>query len=708
MATTLGVPLGLLTLLLAVVAFAATASPSKPSRHARLNAPPIGRHGLLQAQLASSPRSMAEAASLEAIPAPLVVQPARIRLWSATETAVADQQRRRRKVAAAPGAAMPSAPGPAPGPMVAMAPVAAVEVVEKEEIKEVMHYKHPGAGYKKKSPYYDKQQKLLGKTQVSMTMKCIIFLTAQFFIVYTALFIVQTVNRVRPTALKRLERCLECVAKTCYFIPMLCVLFLATRMRAIQLTQGMTDKYELPQWWVKQAMLACSLAVCLQTVLAAIYYALLSKDPDDAKGSMRRLAQDTARMWRTPDSAGGHENATRMGTETVTEKALNLARWFTIIALYLGFMAVCIGVCTMRAPEEVWGKAGGPPVSPAAFCTMFLATLYFAVHFCIELVKNVDEFLTPQGQRFGALDPVFLRDAATTVDIAPQLCILFLAARLRALQLDPKTGSPPQWAEIMFYVSSFAVLGLVLLCVVAAYLLPKEAETREEERAVEEQPVARLSARTKAAEFLRFILMFNLFMGAISVIFSTIVQKRADGPTPTVPPSIKCIMILTTVYFIVYSLMWLTATAKKLRYAPIRVTLLATFLETRAKEAIDFAPMLCVLFLGTFMRALQITGGQGAPQRWAQTSMYVGTMALVLMTVARLDMLILPSQPEAQKPDGAPPGAKPAANRIMAFFFMLHHLCLLLMHVAVAVVVLALVTMTPETAKGAGSLAEVI
>merc|ERR1719171_2382541 len=111
-------------------------------------------------------------------------------------------------------------------------------------------------------------------------MKCIIFMTVQFFVIYTAVFITQTVNRMRPTTLPRLERCLLSVEKTLYFIPMLCVLFLATRMRAVQLTQGMTDSYDLPQWWVKQAMLACSVAVCLQTVLAAIYYALLSKDPD--------------------------------------------------------------------------------------------------------------------------------------------------------------------------------------------------------------------------------------------------------------------------------------------------------------------------------------------------------------------------------------------------------------------------------------------
>ena len=38
------------------------------------------------------------------------------------------------------------------------------------------------------------------------------------------------------------------------YAPMLCVLFIGTRMRAIQLTQGETEKYKLPQPWVQGAM----------------------------------------------------------------------------------------------------------------------------------------------------------------------------------------------------------------------------------------------------------------------------------------------------------------------------------------------------------------------------------------------------------------------------------------------------------------------
>jgi len=551
------------------------------------------------------------------------------------------------------------APGPAPVPAVAPLKV-------QDDIKQMMHFKHPNGGYKKGSPLYGKQQAakaaLVAKTRVSTTMKCVIFLTTQYFIVYTVLFITQTVNKVRPTTLPRLERCLVCVTKTLYFIPMLCVLFFATRMRAVQLSQGMTDKYELPQWWVKQAMITCSLAVCLQTVLDAIYYALLSKDPE-IKG----------------------------GNPSPIEKALNAGRWLVVVCLYLGFAIVCIGVCTMPAPDELWGPGGSPKVSPAVACTIALATFYFAVYFCIELVKNVDEFLTPEGQRFGVLAPqaVFLRDVATTVDICPMLCILFLTARLRALQLDPKDGNPQSWTQTFFYLTSFSVFGLVVLCVVVARLLS----------AGQEEP-QRLNPKARAAEFLRALCMLILLVGAVVIFISMYLQKSKEGPTPSLPPSIKCVIIMAMVYFTVYTSVWFINFMRRLQTRGWNSTFfinLSKFLEEKAKTAIDFCPMLSILFLGTFMRALQITAGRGAPQPWAQTFMYVGAMAVVLMTVARIDTLVFPSV----STEGSP---KPPNRRILAFFNMLQHLCLLMMYIAVVVVVIALFTMTPKTATGSGAM----
>merc|ERR1719162_522066 len=121
------------------------------------------------------------------------------------------------------------------------------------------------------------------------------------------------------------------------------------------------------------------------------------------------------------------------------------------------------------------------------------------------------------------------------------LCILFLAARLRALQLEPKMGAPTPWATTFFYGSSASVLGLVLLCIVGRK--DKEPASNEEPRPT--------SKKEKAMEFLRSGFMFLLCLGAIMVICSMFVQKRKDGVTPNIPPSIKCVMILPSLFFVV-------------------------------------------------------------------------------------------------------------------------------------------------------------
>merc|ERR1719352_1997782 len=52
--------------------------------------------------------------------------------------------------------------------------------------------------------------------------------------------------------------------------PMLCILFIGTRMRAIQLTQGDTEKYHLPQPWVQQSMFACVFSLLGQVVVVLL------------------------------------------------------------------------------------------------------------------------------------------------------------------------------------------------------------------------------------------------------------------------------------------------------------------------------------------------------------------------------------------------------------------------------------------------------
>merc|ERR1719161_703089 len=104
----------------------------------------------------------------------------------------------------------------------------------------------------------------------SPTLQCVISLTIQYFVLYTLLQILRTVNQFTGNAMLGWQKVLEAACTTVTYAPSLSCLFLGCRMRAIQLTQGETDKYQLPQPWVQNAMYACTYAVLAQALLVLI------------------------------------------------------------------------------------------------------------------------------------------------------------------------------------------------------------------------------------------------------------------------------------------------------------------------------------------------------------------------------------------------------------------------------------------------------
>merc|ERR1719178_440141 len=139
--------------------------------------------------------------------------------------------------------------------------------------------------------------------------------------------------------------------------------------------------------------------------------------------------------------------------------------------LYGGFTTVCVGAFSMEAPKELWPD-GQPPVSPAVACTMNLSLQYFAVYLGIAVVQTWEQFSsrTAETRKLSGI----LQLATNTVNFAPMLCILFIGARMRALQLDPVNGNPQKWAQTCFYICAYSVLVQLLLVLVVPLLLDGE------------------------------------------------------------------------------------------------------------------------------------------------------------------------------------------------------------------------------------------
>ena len=65
-----------------------------------------------------------------------------------------------------------------------------------------------------------------------------------------------------------------------------------------------------------------------------------------------------------------------------------------------------------------------------------------------------------------------LKLAKYTVNMAPMLCVLFIGARMRALQIDPVHGSPQPWAQFCFFLCAYSVMFQTLMVILTPFIYP--------------------------------------------------------------------------------------------------------------------------------------------------------------------------------------------------------------------------------------------
>merc|ERR1719450_15982 len=92
---------------------------------------------------------------------------------------------------------------------------------------------------------------------------------------------------------------------------------------------------------------------------------------------------------------------------------------------------------------------------------MNLTMQYFSIYLALAIVTSLSQF-KPQSAMLKSIENT-LHLAKYTVNMAPMLCILFIGARMRALQIDPVHGSPQPWAQFCFYMCAYSVLVQTLM-----------------------------------------------------------------------------------------------------------------------------------------------------------------------------------------------------------------------------------------------------
>jgi len=343
----------------------------------------------------------------------------------------------------------------------------------------------------------------------------------------------------------------------------------------------------------------------------------------------------------------------------------------------------------MDGPEEIWGEEGPPPVSPTMQCIMSLCCLYFGVYLLHTIAHTANE-LRSQPMRFGFMINT-LQFATETVQFAPMLCVLMLAVRMRALQINPYNGNPQYWAQMCFYLCTISICIQTLLVLLSYFLdAPTKKDDWGEVCYSVPHDMGEKKTSSRVLEALRLVSMFLMFCGVIAIMLSVYFIEHPDGPkaTPAVSPTMQCVLFCSTCYFLVHIFLWITLTVRKHTHHLME---LADFLWGPARDSVAFCPILCILFIGLRMRALQITNNRGAPQWWAQYCMHLASWSCLFQALARVDVLL---DRIMQRP-------LPNAARVLCV--VLQYIGLTVMYISGVAVCVAVFLITPETADGEGS-----
>lgn len=329
-------------------------------------------------------------------------------------------------------------------------------------------------------------------------------------------------------------------------------------------------------------------------------------------------------------------------------------------------------------------------------CTMILSVLFFFTQLIIAFCGTYSDFT---GVEFPKTIGI-MNGASSTVEFAPMLAIVFLAARMRALQHE---GQPQAWAQACMFASTGAMCVTTLLAVLVPLALGGRLKTDEVTKVTTfEAPNPTLGY---ALISLRFLCMLGFYGGVVGVIYSIFAFVAPAGPEATLPvsPTVQCVVNLTCQFFFVYLVLVVCQTISEVSAGKFPLETYTFYAAIQAaRSTLSFAPMLSILFVTTRMYALLITDKKGAPQAWVQDGMYMSTWSLLISFLSCLITGFLMDKVDTDQDGNV---VNKFSNQYVGMAMTaLRYFAMLLLYGGIVMVVVGLFVMTPETANGRGSV----
>jgi len=468
---------------------------------------------------------------------------------------------------------------------------------------------------------------------VSTAVQCIINLLLQYFVVFAALAICRQFFKEEREP-EFVVSTLEAACSTVTYAPMLCILFLAARMRALQITDGGGN----PQYYVRLCMQVATWAILFQTILVVLYPFITGKKVEvDNNGNL--MTRRNISLHADVDDDGNLMAPQGGNKDDMATKIIKLLKNIALLGVWGGMVAVCVGTILM-SPQTLGFPTGKPiPVSPAVQNVISLTFQFIFVCGMNMLMGML---------QMGKWASTFCL-AVTTVHLAPMLCILFVSFRMRAVSLH---RDPQVWAQTCMYICTYAMLVYTIMTVILP-ILGAEFQNRSPNRGLPGVPTFPNRTMNTIWQSTRTLVLFIIYAMLVVVVVSMLVITTEENGVkePPMSTAVLCCVVLCAQYFFVHTGVYiidlLMAQTQSEKRPPAHADQNWDDRQYQRQSSLDvwhtlfdnmrnctqFSTMLCVLFIATRMRALQITDQLGQPQGWAQEAMLLCTFCLVLQLI---------------------------------------------------------------------------
>lgn len=421
---------------------------------------------------------------------------------------------------------------------------------------------------------------------VAPALRCTILLTSLFFSVFLAvislrisrMFLSGRMEVPTNSVEGRLAKATEALS----VVPVVAILMIATRLRAIQLAGD--ARFGAPPIWAQLCMYGATFACFCRFLTDVFCFRNESEEMTLAATGIRHTATAT---------------------------------------LFLCSAAIVISTLIMEAKS-----ADTEPLGAMMQCMLTLAVAYFLETGVREAFCRPRKLEDPSSS-YGSFSPasheedVFALPAQISLQFPPMLCVLYVAIALRAVQLHLE---PRLWANCAMYLTTIATI--IQQARATTAFVQKEGKSSLLGDEAAGPALGRMESFDDKSKLFWSVTTSCIYVGTLLTLLSVAgMESKSSLETSTPAPlstAMCCVMALTVVYFGSYLL--LTAGSLLRRFMG-NWAQWAQSTASGVQRSLAFAPMLCVMMIGVRMRAMQI--GVRDPPYWAQCCMLVATTAVI-------------------------------------------------------------------------------